>query len=139
MIRIWLTLAALIVIMGSSATAVALKTERGRASVIRVQNNSATMSEHKDYFITCTSQQVGKGGIPQIIRLGDTIRVQDKEITVNYIFWTKFLERSKEPNGTIVEAGVIRCVAVESLDDQPSAICRDRLWIYVRDCALLRR
>jgi hypothetical protein len=56
------------------------KTREYKVLSVRVRNSSATMHYHKNYYVTLVSGSVGKEGIPEVIRVGDTIRVKDRSI-----------------------------------------------------------
>jgi hypothetical protein len=47
------------------------------AEEIIVRNNFGTMHQHKNYFITVISGVVGKKGIPNRIKIGDRVTVED--------------------------------------------------------------
>ena len=70
----------------------AQSTREGTAEEIIVRNNSGTMHQHKNYFITVISEVVGKEGIPNRIKIGDRVTVEDITITVNHIKVTHVLE-----------------------------------------------
>jgi len=105
------------------------------AKAILVLNNSATMYQHKNYFIMQTSGPVGKEGIPNLIRLGDVIEVKGKRIKVNFIFVTHYLTDLVSGKNVLARAGDIKCVIVEAQKDLPyDEGNRDRLWINVEKC-----
>ena len=54
-----------------------------RASSVRVLNNTAEMRYHRDYLVNVVSGTLGSEGIPEVISLGDVIRVKDETINVN--------------------------------------------------------
>jgi hypothetical protein len=53
------------------------------------------MYADKNYFMTQSRGPVGREGIPAEIRTGDTIRVKDRVLNVNHIFWTRYLDRAQ--------------------------------------------
>ena len=115
-----------------------LRLEKGRASHIRVKNDSATMYATRNYLVTQSSGAVGRDGIPVDIRLGDAVQVQGQVIKVNHIFWKLYLERAQYKNQVLADAGDVQCVLVETLEDLPySDDYRDRLWITVEHCEVL--
>jgi hypothetical protein len=105
------------------------------AKAILVLDNSATMYQHKNYYITQTSGPIGKEGIPNIIRLGDVIVVKGKRIKVNFIFVTHYLTDLVSGKNVLARAGDVKCVIVETPKDLPyDEGYRDRLWINVEKC-----
>jgi hypothetical protein len=119
-----------------------LAVEKGEAKKIIVKNNSATMYQHKKFYITLSSGPVGSAGIPTAISLGDTVFVkgQDKELTAKHIFWTRHLERAEWQGKILAEAGSVTCVIVQTLYDLPDNDedrWGDKLWIHVSDCEVL--
>jgi hypothetical protein len=110
------------------------KTREFNPQAIRVMNNSATMHYHKDYLVTIVSGVVGSEGIPQVIRVGDVIKVKDRSLKVNHIYATQCLERMEWSGQVLCEQGQVSCVAVERPEDRPSDEERDRLWIHVKYC-----
>jgi hypothetical protein len=124
---------AIAVICAAPATAQD-KVEEFQAKAIEVVNDSAAMLYHADYWITVASGTVGKAGIPQVIRLGDTISVEDRKLQVNHIFAKRCLVRMEWDGQVLCEEGQVSCVAVERPEDVPSDEERDRLWIYVKEC-----
>ena len=52
------------------------------AAHVRVNGNSATMYEHRNYYITRSSGPVGAEGIPTEIQLGDVVEVEGREMHV---------------------------------------------------------
>ncbi len=117
-----------------------LSVEEGEAKKIIVKNHSATMYQHKNYYVTLSSGPIGSEGIPTAISIGDTVRVKDKQLTANHIFWTRYLERSEWLGKVLAEAGSVKCVIVQTLDNLPykdEDKWKDRLWIHVSDCLIL--
>ena len=105
------------------------------AKAILVLDSSATMYQHKNYYITQTSGPVGKEGIPNLIRLGDVIDVKGKRIKVNYIIVTHYLTDLVSGGNILARAGDIKCVIVETQKDLPyDEGFRDKLWIKVEKC-----
>jgi len=116
-----------------------LRTEKGKAGHIRVKNNSATMYADKNYIITQTRGPVGSEGIPTEIRIGDTVRVKDRVLKVQHIFWTRYLERAQWGREVLANAGDVQCVLVETPEDLPYGDeDRNRLWINVKQCELIK-
>jgi ankyrin repeat protein len=110
-----------------------------KASSLRVLNQSATMHEDKNYFITQTRGPVGKEGIPEAIKLGDTVTVKGKTIHVKHIFVTDYLAEMKWGGQVLAKKGDVRCVVVESEENLPYGDDkRNRLWIYVEQCQPLQ-
>src|SRR5215510_16585091 len=117
-----------------------LADEKGDAKKIIVKNNSATMYQHKKFYITLSSGPVGSAGIPTAISLGETVFVKDKELTAKHIFWTRHLERTELQGKVVAEAGSVTCVIVQTLHDLPENDqdrWGDKLWIHVSDCEVL--
>ncbi len=128
------------VILPCVSPAWGLGTEEGEAKSIRVRNDSAMMRYHKSYFFTLASGEVGREGIPTDILIGDSIRVKDHALRVNHIFWTRYRERVEMMGKVLANAGDVRCMLVETLADVPYGDDerRDRLWILVNDCEILK-
>src|SRR2546425_2436478 len=132
-------IALIIICLISASTSWGLKVEKGQAKTILVKNKSAMMRYHKNYFITLASGAVGSEGIPSKINIGDVVRVKDRQLTVKYIFWTRYLERAVYGKEVLAEAGTISCVVVANIKDLPyvdEEEWRDRLWINVKDCQI---
>ena len=111
------------------------QTKAFRAQAVLVIDGSATMYQHKNYYITQSSGPVGKEGIPTVIRLGDVVEVKGKRIKVNFIFVTQYLTDLKSGGTILARSGDIKCVIVEAEKDLPySEGSRDRLWINVENC-----
>jgi len=104
------------------------------ASVVRVLENSATMFEHDVGWITTTSGSVGSEGIPNVIRLGDTITVEGRAVKANIIKVTEILEDMKYRGEIFAHAGEVSCVVASSEASLPRDDERDRLWIYIKTC-----
>lgn len=116
------------------------RTQEYKAASIRVLNQSATMHQHKNYFITQTSGPVGTEGIPEVIKLGDTVTVKGKTILVRHIFVTEILADMKWGAEVLAKKGDVRCVIVESEENLPyGEEKRNRLWIYVEQCVPIAR
>ncbi len=108
---------------------------KSRAEAIEVLNQSATMYESRDYFITQVTGPVGKEGIPHVIRLGDAVTVKGKTINVNHIVVTQYLAELKWGNEVLARPGDVKCLLVESEKDIPSGDeYQNRLWINVDKC-----
>lgn len=110
------------------------KTTEYRATSIRVLNDSATMYEHKDYLVTTTSGPVGKEGIPEVINIGDVIRVEDEQLQANIILVTEYNTDMKYGGQILARKGDVSCLVVEREADIPSDEERERLWINVVEC-----
>ena len=108
-----------------------------RASSVRVLNNSAEMRYHRDYLVDVVSGTLGSDGIPEVISLGDVIRVKDEAINVNYIFASRCSETIQLAGQVLCRAGQTSCVIVERPEDRPNEGQRDRLWIDVKECESL--
>lgn len=114
------------------------RTREYKAAAVRVLNNSAMMSEHRNYFVTHTSGSVGKEGIPDQIKLGDTVTVKGKAIRVRHIFVTDILEDMKWGGKVLARKGDTRCMIVESEENLPYGDeKRNRLWIHVEHCEVV--
>ncbi len=106
-----------------------------KVSAIRVLNNSAVMRYHQNMYVTMVSGEVGKAGIPTEIGVGDTIRVEDREMTVKHIFATEALETLQYQGQILQKKGQVSCVLVESESDLPyHEEWADRLWVHVNEC-----
>ena len=109
------------------------------AEEIIVRNNSGTMHQHKNYFITVISGVVGKEGIPNRIKIGDRVTVEDITITVNHIKVTHVLENISYNGQILARKGEVTCVLVESPEDFPDREDgKSRVWVYVKQCQPLR-
>jgi hypothetical protein len=51
------------------------------ATAVQVLDGSASLHYHTGYLITSVTGDLGGAGIPETIRLGDTISVQDRKLT----------------------------------------------------------
>jgi hypothetical protein len=107
---------------------------KSKAHAARVLNQSATMYESRDYWVTRVTGPVGKAGIPDVIRLGNVVTVNGKSIKVNYIFVTQYLVEMKWGRETLARPGDVKCVIVESEKDVPDDQEIDRRWISVDQC-----
>lgn len=105
-----------------------------RASSVRVLNDSAEMRYHRDYLVDVVSGTLGSEGIPEVIGLGDVIRIKGESIKVNYIFASRCGETIRLVGQVLCRAGQTSCVIVERPEDRPNEGERDRLWIDVREC-----
>lgn len=105
-----------------------------RVSSVRVLNNSAEMRYHRNYLVSVVSGTLGSKGIPEVISLGDVIRVEGESIKVNYIFASRCSETIQWAGQVLCRAGQTICVVVEHPEDRPNDEERDRLWIDVREC-----
>ena len=114
------------------------KTVEAEARMIRVLNNSATMRYQKDYLITVVSGSAGSEGIPKVISVGDAVKVGNRSLRVNHIYATQCLEKLEWAGELLCEEGQVNCVAVERAEDRPSGDERDRLWVYVKYCQVVR-
>jgi hypothetical protein len=104
------------------------------ATAVQVLDGSASLHYHTGYLITSVTGDLGGAGIPETIRLGDTISVQDRKLTVHYIYGTECLKRMEWGGEVFCDVGQTYCVAVERPEDVPSDEERDRQWIYVKKC-----
>lgn len=108
------------------------------ATEVMVLNDSALMYRTKNYFVTQTTGPVGKKGIPQRIKKGDRITVNDTTITVNHIRVTNILEDMFYAGRTFARKGDITCTLVESRSDFPNDEIKSRIWIHAKQCRPLR-
>lgn len=110
-------------------------TKEYMAQSIEVLNDSAMMHYHKNLHVTQVLGSVGKEGIPKVIRVGDKIKVKDRELTANFIYVTEALKTMSYGGQVLMKKGDISCVVVESPDNLPySDEWADRLWINVKQC-----
>lgn len=105
-----------------------------KVAAARVRNGSATMLEHKDYWITSTSGPVGKDGIPDVMKLGDLVSVRGRTIKVQHIFVSEYNEDMKWGKEVLARKGDVKCVVVETEQDLPGDKVRNRRWIYITEC-----
>jgi len=117
----------------------AQSTREGTAEEIIVRNNSGTMYQHKNYFITVISSVVGKKGIPNRVKIGDRVTVEDITITVNYIRVTRHLEDISYNDQILARKGEVTCALAESPEDFPDREDgKSRVWVHVKQCQPLR-
>jgi hypothetical protein len=107
---------------------------KSKAHAAKVLNQSATMYESRDYWVTQVTGPVGKAGIPEVIRLGDIVTVNGKSIKVNYIFVTHYLVEMKWGNEILARPGDVKCMIVQSEKDVPDDEEINRRWISVDQC-----
>jgi len=89
--RIFVAIAALLLLVSLTPAHAQQKTKEYRTDSIQVLKNSATMRFHADYWVTQVLGVVGDEGIPRTIELGDVITVEDRALIVNHIFVTECL------------------------------------------------
>jgi hypothetical protein len=119
---------------GSRVAASEEQVRKSTAQAVRVLSQSATMYQSRDYLVTRVTGPVGKAGIPEVIRLGDTVTVKGVSIKVNYIFVTHYLVEMKWGNEILARPGDVKCVLVESEKDVPDDEEINRRWILVDQC-----
>ena len=110
------------------------------AARVRVNGGSATMYEHRNYYITHTSGPVGTDRIPAEIRLGDVVEVEGREMPVGLIVVTKYLRDMEWGGKILAREGQIACAAAENGNNLPwvdEDAYRDRLWVDIQDCTVL--
>jgi hypothetical protein len=130
-------IAMLVILMAMTGAVASEKTREYEATAVQVKNNSATMYAHKNYYITLSSGAVGKDGIPEVIKLGDTVTVKDRSLTVKHIFVTEILEDMRWGGKVLARKGDVTCTIVERLQDLPHVDedqWRNRLWVHVKEC-----
>lgn len=113
------------------------RTQDYGVSSVRVMNGSATMYADTKYYVTFRRGQVGKDGIPELVKLGDVVRVKDRSLTVNHILVTEILEDMSYGGKIFARKGEIRCLLLQRLEDRPGDddnSSRSRLWINITDC-----
>src|SRR5262249_48600395 len=107
-------------------------TRKYKASAVEVLNHSAMMHEQKNYFVTSTTGPVGNEGIPDAIKVGDTVTVRGRTLHVRHIFVTEILEDMKWGGKMLAKKGDVHCMVVASEQDLSSdGTERDRRWIRV--------
>ncbi len=115
------------------------RTTEYKATAVRVVNRSAVMHEHRSGLLATTGP-IGQDGIPDMLRLGDTVTVKGRTIRIRHIFVTEIHEDLKWAGKVLAKKGDIRCIAVESEDQVPhNEEKRDKLWIYIPECQPLGR
>jgi hypothetical protein len=110
------------------------------ASHVRVNANSATMFERRNYYVTLSSGPVGSEGIPAEIRLGDVIEVSGRKMRVGLLVVTEYLQNMEWNGQVLARKGQVACAAAENGDNLPwvdEDDWRDRLWVDVQDCTAL--
>jgi len=105
------------------------------ARSIRVLGNSAVMHSQQDYWVTSATGPIGSKGIPETIRLGDAITVNDRTVMAKHIYASRCNRRIEGAGKVLCEDGHTSCVVVEKPEDRPSDQVRNRLWIHVKNCA----
>ena len=70
--------------------------------------------------------------------MGDAVKVGNRSLRVNHIYATQCLEKLEWAGELLCEEGQVNCVAVERAEDRPSGDERDRLWVYVKYCQVVR-
>jgi transcriptional regulator with XRE-family HTH domain len=111
------------------------------ATRVRVNHNSATMYEHRNYYVTRTSGPVGAEGIPSEIQLGDTVEVNGRQMRVGLIVVTEYLEDMEWSGQILARKGQVACAAVENAENLPwvdEDAWRNRLWIDIQNCTVLK-
>jgi hypothetical protein len=121
-------------IVAARVAASAEQVRKSKADAVRVLNQSATMYESRNYFVTRVTGPVGKEGIPAVIRLGDVVTVKGTSIRVNHIFVTQYLVEMKWGKEVLARAGDVKCMIVESEKDLPDDEEINRRWIKVEQC-----
>jgi hypothetical protein len=114
------------------------KTQEYQASEIRIISSSARMFQVKNYLITSVMSELGGEGLPEVVRLGDRLTVNDRSLAVNHIKVTRCLERMEWEGQVLCERGGTRCLLVEREEDVPSDRGTHRLWVVVEKCAVIR-
>lgn len=115
------------------------RTTEYKATAIRVVNRSAVMHEQRSGLLATTGP-VGREGIPDMLRLGDTVTVKRHTVRIHHIFVTEIHEDLVWAGKPIAKRGDVRCIAVESEDQVPhNEERRDKMWIYVAECQPLSR
>ena len=107
------------------------KTKEYKADFVQVLRDSATMHFLADYWITEVLGVVGEEAIPETIKLGDAITIEDSILIVKHIFVTECLVDLKWDSEVLCEEGQVQCLLVERLEDVPSDKGTHRLWITV--------
>lgn len=136
--RILISVIVLWCLMGGVVSSQSLRGEKAVSS-IRVLNKSAMMHAHRDYWITIVSSPVGNETIPEIIKLGDIIKVKERTLRVRIIIATKHDKTFRYQGKVIARKGDTSCVIVESMKNLPSDEERSRLWIHAKQCEVLRQ
>lgn len=108
------------------------------ARSIKVVNKSAKMHYHDVGLIFDSSGIVGSEGIPEVINLGDIITVKDKTVQANTIKVTEYLQDLEHGGKVFAKKGQVACTIVTSEKDLPHGEMRDRLWIRVEHCKVLK-
>lgn len=110
------------------------------AAYVRVNANSATMFEHRNYYVTLSSGPVGSDGIPTEIRLGDVIEVSGRKMRVGVLVVIEYLQDVEWNGQVLARKGQVACAAAENGSNLPwvdEAEWRDRLWVDVQDCTAI--
>ncbi|MGG5812482.1 hypothetical protein [Falsiroseomonas sp. CW058] len=113
------------------------RSEDVRVSEIAIRDNSAWMNFTDVGWLSTTSGRVGPVTRPRIAA-GDQVTVSGQTVVANVIVATRHLADLRLPDGSILRAGSITCVAAQSERDLPGNGERSRRWIYVRNCQPLQ-
>jgi hypothetical protein len=95
------------------------------------------MHYHRNYFVTTVSGTVGTD-LPRMIQQGDVIRVRDSSLRANFIVATEYLQNMIWGGQVLARKGDTKCLVIEKPEDAPRDDNRDRLWINIQKCKILR-
>lgn len=124
-------------LLATEVAADGLVAETTRVRSVVVLNDSAAMLFEEYGWLSTTTGTVARGGFPTTISVGDELRAGGRTLTVGIIQSTIILE-DYSGWGMEFSAGDTTCVAVEDERNLPSDESRDRLWVYVESCRVLR-
>jgi len=113
-------------------------TKEYNARKIQVIGGSAKMYYHDVGLVFSTSGAVGAQGIPKVINLGDLIMVKDKTVQANIILVTEHLRDMRYDGKLLAKKGQVTCTIAARYKDFPQGKMRDRVWIYVEYCLVLK-
>lgn len=108
-----------------------LMSKEFKAFEIQIESNSGKMYQTKDWLITSITSGLGSEGIPNVIKIGDSITVKDVNLKVNFIFVTEW----EEDVGDVINKGDIWCMVLEKEKHHPSyGSSNNKKWINVENC-----
>ncbi len=118
----------------------ALDTEKGRATVVEVLDQPATLFSHESvlFGLSCKSGPVGELHNLHQVKIGDTISHKAYSFRVGLIEVTKFLEDARWGGETIAKKGDVVCVLAADEESLPSEGRCKALWVRIPKCRPVR-
>jgi hypothetical protein len=118
----------------------ALEAEEFRAKIVEVEDGVATLFSHESalFGLSCSSGPIGELENIKIIKLGDTIFLNNYEFMVGIINVTRFLEDASWGGTKIAKKGDVVCVLAADEAALPSDGDCDALWVRIPHCRPLQ-